>query len=107
MASIQARNGKFIVVSAYQDEKGNHKQKWESFKTREEAKARKNEIEYNEQKGIFTVPCCITLEELLKKYVDLYGKTKWSMSAYTGNTAHPGFCYGQCRQRLPDEPLQR
>ena len=87
MASIQARNGKFIVVSAYQDEKGNRKQKWESFKTQDEAKARKNEIEYNEQKGIFTVPCCITLEELLKEYVDLYGKTKWSMSAYTGNTA--------------------
>ena len=87
MASIQTRKGKFIVVSSYLDEQGKRKQKWESFKTREEAKARKNEIEYNEQKGIFTVPCCTTLEELLKEYVELYGKTKWSMSAYTGNTA--------------------
>ena len=30
---------------------------------------------------------CKTVNELLKEYVSLYGKTTWSMSAYSSNTA--------------------
>lgn len=86
MASIISKNDRFIVICSYRDDNGTRHQKWETFKTLAEAKARKVEIEYNEQQGIFTIPCCTTLEELLSEYVDLYGKTKWSMSAYSCNT---------------------
>lgn len=87
MASIISRNDKFIVVCSYYDEDGARKQKWESFETMEEAKARKIEIEYSQQMGTFKVPTCKTLVELLDEYVSLYGKTKWSISAYTSNTS--------------------
>lgn len=53
----------------------------------QEAKARKAEIEYSQQLGTFTIPNCTTVSELLFEYVSLYGKTKWSISAYTANTA--------------------
>lgn len=42
---------------------------------------------YKEQIGTFLVPKCKTLDELLKEYVDLYGKAKWSLSTYEANVA--------------------
>lgn len=36
--------------------------------------------------GSFTIPNCSTMSELLDEYVELYGKTKWSISMYTNNT---------------------
>lgn len=87
MAAIVQRNKRFCVVYVYVDDSGNRKQKWESFKTMSEAKRRQKEVEYKEQIGTFIVPKCKTLDDLLKEYVDLYGKTKWSMSTYNCNTA--------------------
>lgn len=87
MASIVVRNkDKICVVTSYTDENGKHRQKWETFKTMAEAKHRKTEIEYQQGLGEFTVPCCKTVSELLKEYVHLYGKVKWSPSVYTSNT---------------------
>ncbi len=85
MASIKERNGKYCVIYKYKDSDGNDKQKWETYKTKEEAKTRKNEIEYKKQIGDLIVPECKTLEELLEEYVDLYGRDKWSLSTYQGN----------------------
>lgn len=85
MASIISRNNRYCVVCSYVDEQGNRKQKWQSFKTLPEAKARKTEIEYSQQLGTFTIPNSATVSELLTEYVSLYGKTKWSISAYTSN----------------------
>mgnify|MGYP000540249905 CR=1 FL=1 len=85
MASIISRNNRYCVVYSYVDEQGNRKQKWQTFKTLPEAKARKTEIEYNQQLGTFTIPNSATVSELLTEYVSLYGKTKWSISAYTSN----------------------
>lgn len=51
-----------------------------------EAKQRKSEIEYKQQLGSFTIPTCNTLNELLKEYVSLYGKTKWAINGYSSNT---------------------
>lgn len=85
MASIYTRNGTFCVVCSYVDENGQRHQKWESYKTMAEAKKRKTEIEFQQQAGSFYVPKCKTLNELLKEYVELYGKTKWSVSAYSAN----------------------
>ena len=33
----------------------------------------------------FTLPTCNTLNELLKEYVSLYGKTKWAINGYSSN----------------------
>jgi len=40
MASIIQRRKRFIVVYRYEDENGKRKQKWETFKTNDEAKRR-------------------------------------------------------------------
>lgn len=74
MASITTRNDRFCVIYPYVDDKGNRRQKWETFQTLQEAKARKAEIEYSQQLGTFTIPNCTTVSELLSEYVSLYGK---------------------------------
>ena len=43
MASIRERNGKFNVIYSYTNEKGERKQKWETYETKAEAKRRKSE----------------------------------------------------------------
>lgn len=86
MASIKERNGKYCVIYIYTDENGNKKQKWETYKTKAEAKQRKKEIEYKEGLGQFIIPQCKYLRELLDEYVSLYGRDKWSLSTYDRNT---------------------
>ena len=81
MASIVKRRGRFCVVYLYTDAKGNRKQKWETYKTQAEAKARQKEIEYKEQIGTFVIPQCRTLDDLLKEYVALYGKNTWAWTS--------------------------
>ena len=86
MASIKERNGKYCVIYTYTDENGNKKQKWETYKTKAEAKQRKKEIEYKEGLGQFIIPQCKYLRDLLDEYVSLYGRDKWSLSTYDRNT---------------------
>ena len=86
MASIIKRNNRFYVVYKYNNEKGERKQKWETYKTMTEARTRQKEIEYRESIGTFVVPHCQTLRELLTEYVALYGKQKWALSTYDSNT---------------------
>ena len=85
MASIIKRSSKYYVVYQYKNERGEHKQKWESYPTQAEANARKKEIEYKVNVGTFIIPQCNTLEDLLKEYVALYGKNNWAMSTYASN----------------------
>ena len=87
MASIKERNGKFCVIYSYSDEDGKKRQKWETYKSRAEAQKRKKEIEYKESIGSFVIPQCKDLNALLREYVDLYGKDKWSLSSYGRNVA--------------------
>lgn len=86
MAAIVFRNNKYNVVYSVKDEDGKRKQKWESFKTEAEAKKRKAEIEFQKDTAKLTIPNCSNLNELLDEYVDLYGKTKWSITAFRNNT---------------------
>ena len=86
MASIVQRNGRFCVVYLYTNEEGKRKQKWETFKTYEEAKKRQAEVEYHTQIGKLAVPKCVTLEELLREFIASYGKNKWALSTYQANT---------------------
>ena len=86
MASIVERRNRFCVVYLYDDaESGKRKQKWESYKTMADAKRRKTEIEYKQELGTLVIHQCQTVDELMREYVALYGKTTWSMSMYTGN----------------------
>ena len=87
MASIQKRNEKYCVVYRYKGEDGKQKQKWETFDTMAEAKKRKKEIEYKIMGGTFVVPKCVYVKDLLKEFVELYGKDKWALSTYGSNTA--------------------
>lgn len=88
MASIVQKNNRYNVVYLYDDEAtGKRKQKWESFKTMADAMRRKAEIEYWQEIGTMVIHQCKTVDELLKEYVALYGKTIWSMSVYGSNTA--------------------
>ena len=85
MASIVKRNNRYCVVYNYTDENGKRKQKWETYKTMVQAKTRQKEIEYHQSQDTFVIPECHTLGELLKEYIDLYGKEVWALSTYTHN----------------------
>ena len=73
MASIRERNGKFNVIYSYTNEKGERKQKWETYETKAEAKRRKKEIEYKQSLGTFVVPKCTRVKELVREYIRIYG----------------------------------
>ena len=101
MASIRERNGKFNVIYSYTNEKGERKQKWETYETKAEAKRRKKEIEYKKEMGSFVVRKCKTLDELITEYVALYGKENWALSTYEGNVSlinffFSSFSFGFC-----------
>ena len=87
MAAIKKRNNKYCVIYSFKDTKGKKKQKWETFRTYPEAVKRKKEIEYKQELGDLIIPDCKTVRELLKEYVDLYGKDKWALSTYEGNVS--------------------
>lgn len=55
MASIVQKKNRYYVVYLYDSEDGRRKQKWESFKTKEEAKRRKAEMETLEKKDVLCV----------------------------------------------------
>ena len=82
MASIVQKKNRYYVVYLYDSEDGRRKQKWESFKTKEEAKRRKAEIEYRQELGSLVIPKCKTVEELLREYVSLYGKNTCLIKNY-------------------------
>lgn len=86
MATIRKRGKTFSVIYGCKDERGNRKQKWESFPTKAKALLRKKEIEYKtELSGTLVIPRCTNLRELLKEYVELYGKEKWALSTFERN----------------------
>ena len=83
---IVQRSNRYNVVYLYDDEAtGRRKQKWESFSTLEDAKRRKAEVEYRQELGNVVIQQCDTLDDLLKEYVSIYGKSIWSLSVYSGN----------------------
>ncbi len=87
MASIKKRRGTFSVVYTYENDKGEKKQRWETFKTYAEAHKRRAEIEYKQNEGTFLPPNKQTTREVLKDFVALYGEKKWSYSTFNSNCA--------------------
>ena len=87
MASIRKRGKSYSVIYDYRDSEGKIRQKWETYKTRSEARKRQKEIEYNKEIGKLMIPRCDTIGDLLKEYVELYGRDKWALSTYESNNA--------------------
>lgn len=86
MASITKRNSKYAVVYYYVDEKGEKRQRWETFDTHKEALRRKNEVDYQLDIGTYLSPTSQTVSEFLEDFVSLYGEGKWALNTYDGNT---------------------
>ena len=82
MASIIKRKSKYSVVYSYYDEKGEKKQKWETWGTMKDAKKRKAEIEYKQNNNTFVRPSIKTVSDLLYDFVELYGVSKWALSTF-------------------------
>ena len=74
MATINKRNGKYCVIYYYVDTKGKKRQKWETFDSISEAKARKSIVEAEKAKGSF-----------IDTFIELYGYQNWSVSTLTRN----------------------
>lgn len=85
MASIVQRKGKYCVVYLYTNDEGKRKQKWETYKTYDEAKKRRAEVEYRAQIGKLVMPKCVTMEDLIREFIANYGKNKWALSTYQSN----------------------
>lgn len=91
MATIVERKRKkgfsYVVVYYYRNELGKKKQKWETFHSKKEAKARLVEVEYINLKHEITNGELKTVEDLIKKYVSIYGTTHWGVTTYPKNIA--------------------
>jgi len=87
MASIVKRKNKWAVVYAVTDEKGNKRQKWETFGNNADAKKRKAQIEHQMSEGSFIVPSATTVHDLLNEYISVYGVNKWAASTYNSKRA--------------------
>lgn len=66
--SIVKRKSKYSVVYTYTDDKGDKRQKWETFATNAEAKRRKAEVEFQQESGTLVIPEAKTVKELLEDY---------------------------------------
>ena len=83
MASIIERRGKFCVVVNYTDQKGKRRQKWSTFETKKEAQTYAAKMEYSKAAGLpVFLPTSKTVEDLMKDFVENYGRDKWSHSNY-------------------------
>ena len=85
MASLVKRGNRYCVVYTYETDAGVKKQKWESFETKTDALRRKAEVESRRTTGSVVIPQCETMNELLKEYIEMYGKNVWALSTYTAN----------------------
>ena len=85
MATIIKRKKKYSVVYYYEDEKGEKRQKWETYNTHAEAKKRKIEVESEQSNGTFIPPKDVTVRDFLYDFIKIYGTTHWALSTYESN----------------------
>lgn len=82
MASVKQRGKTYSVI--YKGLKnGKYTQIWETFKTEEEAIARKNEIELNKNNDMHQLRKTLKVSDIISDYVCAYGKTHWSPDTYS------------------------
>ncbi|MDO4277069.1 MAG: site-specific integrase [Eubacteriales bacterium] len=87
MATIIKRKKKYSVVYYYDDEKGEKRQKWETYNTSAEAKRRKAEVENQQIQGTFIPPQDVLVKDFLYDFVKIYGTNHWALSTYQSNCA--------------------
>ena len=87
MATIIKRKKAYSVVYNYTDEKGETKQKWETWHTHKEALKRKAEVENEINTGVFIPPSKQTIADFMYDFVCLYGEKKWGVSMYDSSCA--------------------
>ena len=87
MASVVKRKNKWAVIYNVTDDKGNKRQKWESFGSNADAKKRKAQIEHELSEGTFIVPSATTIHDLLNEYISVYGINTWAASTYDAKRA--------------------
>ncbi len=87
MASIIKRKKAYSLVYNYVDEKGETKQKWETWHTHKEVLKRKAEVENDLLQGTFIPPSKQTIEDFLFDFVSMYGEKQWGVSTYDSNCA--------------------
>ena len=87
MASIRERNGKFNVIYSYTNEKGERKQKWETYETKAEAKRRKKEIEYKKRWDHLSSVNAKHWTSLLQNMLHCMERENWALSTYEGNVS--------------------
>ena len=82
MASIIKRNSSYSVVYYYNDTTGIKKQKWETYKTLEDAQRRKHIVE--DSAFSYSAPLFL-FTDLVQEFIEYYGKIKWSYSTFSNN----------------------
>lgn len=85
MAAIIKRKNSYSVVYNFENEKGEIKQKWETYHSEKEALKRKAEIENKQDRGIFIPPKHQTVSSFLEDFVRTYGVNNWGVSTYDRN----------------------
>ena len=86
MASIVKRGSSYSVV--YRTTvRGRRKQKWETYRSSEEAERRKQTLDmYYQSKRRKEAHQIETVAQLMEKYVVLYGVSKWSAATFQSNS---------------------
>lgn len=87
MAFVRKRGERYSVVYRVKDAEGKEHQRSGTYGIAKEANQRKKEIEYKVTAGVFEIPECKLLRELVEEYVHIYGEDKWSLSTYDGNVS--------------------
>lgn len=86
MASIVKRNKSYSVVYRVTAANGEQKQKWETFRSKDDAVRRKEAIEASGS-YVGVIPKVSTIKDLLDEYVKLYGQTAWGLTTYESRRA--------------------
>ncbi len=82
MASIKQRGKTYSVI--YKGLKnGKYTQIWGTYKTKEEAVARKNELELSKNNDTYQLSKTLKVSDIINDYVGAYGKTHWSPDTYS------------------------
>ena len=101
MASLVKRGDTYAVVYYYSDVSGKRKQKWESYKSEQQAMRRKAEVEHKQLLGDFVAPNQITLAEFLIDFLEKYGTVKWCESTYSNNVGLSWICKSKVLAQQP------
>lgn len=86
MASIIKRKKSYSVVYTYENERGETKQKWETYHSHKDAQKRKAEIENQQFNGVFIPPSKQIVADFMEDFVRTYGVNNWDVSTFDRNT---------------------